>query len=300
MNNNKPNPHYNNVFDKKNNGGKNQKDKLSGQTTENETMNTSENRFSDILKLKAKNNQLEELVKQQKEELANVIDVNKKFISVLAHDLRSPFNTILNSLDILKDELNAPSNVGLSIYVDHAISSTRVTLSLLDNLLIWIVSQQKGESLNPIRIKLQDLFQEIISEANDAATIKNIIINQNIGDEIILNADLQMIKSILRNLVSNAIKFSWNYGEITVSALASDRHVEIAIEDNGIGISLVAQKQLFKIDSFHSTIGTNNEKGTGLGLLICKEFVELHGGNLWIESELNKKSVVKFRIPQYQ
>ncbi len=272
----------------------------SSQAVNNKSRKTNGKNLYLIQELKIENTKLEELVIQQKEELANVIDVNKKFISVLAHDLRGPFNTILNSLDILKDELDAPSNVGLSIYVDHAISSTSVTLSLLDNLLIWIVSQQKGESLNPIRIKLQDLFQEIISEANDAATIKNIIINQNIRDEIILNADLQMIKSILRNLVSNAIKFSWNYGEITVSALASDRHVEIAIEDNGIGISLVAQKQLFKIDSFHSTIGTNNEKGTGLGLLICKEFVELHGGNLWIESELNKKSVVKFRIPQYQ
>ncbi len=91
-----------------------------------------------------------------------------------------------------------------------------------------------------------------------------------------------MIKSKLRNLVSNTIKFSRNYGEISVSALASDQHVEIAIEDNGIGISFEDQKQLFKIDSFHSTIGTNNEKGTGLGLLICIEFVELHGGDIWI------------------
>lgn len=159
--------------------------------------------------------------------------------------------------------------------------------------------QNNGGNIHPVKINLQKLFSEILLEMKDATTKKNISIEQCIGDSIFVFADQQMVKSILRNLFTNAIKFSHEYGEITVSALEQQKYVEIAIEDNGIGISLEAQKQLFQIDSFHSTIGTNNEKGTGLGLLICKDFVELHGGNIRVESEQEKRSMVKFSLPQF-
>jgi signal transduction histidine kinase len=108
-----------------------------------------------------------------------------------------------------------------------------------------------------------------------------------------------MVKTILRNLIGNAIKYTNNGGEITISATEGKRFIEIVVKDNGIGISPEAQRRLYKIHSFHSTTGTNNEKGTGLGLILCREFIEMHGGNIRIESEPGKGSKFKFTLPHY-
>ena len=108
-----------------------------------------------------------------------------------------------------------------------------------------------------------------------------------------------MVKTILRNLIGNAIKYTNTDGEITISALESDQFVEIAIKDNGVGISPEAQSELFKINSFNSTAGTDNEQGTGLGLLLCKEFIEMHGGNIQVESVPSEGSEFKFTLPHY-
>jgi signal transduction histidine kinase len=112
-------------------------------------------------------------------------------------------------------------------------------------------------------------------------------------------ADLQMVKTILRNLISNAIKYTNINGEIIINACELKKYVEVTVKDNGVGISVENQRKLFQIDSFHSTPGTKDEKGTGLGLLLCKEFVELHGGNIRIESEPGKGSRFAFTLPHY-
>jgi signal transduction histidine kinase len=112
-------------------------------------------------------------------------------------------------------------------------------------------------------------------------------------------ADLQMVKTILRNLISNAIKYTNDNGEITINALENKRDVEVIVKDNGVGISSENQRKLFKIEAFHSTPGTHDEKGTGLGLLLCKEFVELHGGNIRLESEPDKGTRFAFTLPHY-
>jgi signal transduction histidine kinase len=242
---------------------------------------------------------LENLVEQRTKELNEVVGTNAKFVSIIAHDLRSPFCSILIVLEKLKESLNDHDINEIEKYVNMAFNSAYRTLNLLDNLLAWTISQNREKKFNPVKINLHDVLIDEIECINISAKQKQIRLNYSITSNVNILADLQMVKTILRNLISNAIKFTNNGGEITVTVLKSKQFIEIAIKDTGIGISSEAQRRLFKIDEFHSTPGTNNEKGTGLGLLLCKEFVEINGGNIWIESEPGKGSEFKFTLPRY-
>lgn len=242
---------------------------------------------------------LEKLVEQRTKKLTEVVATNTKFLSIIAHDLRSPFSSILGVLEILKINLNDYNKNEIEDYVDIAYNSANSTLSLLDSLLAWTISQNKEKSFNPVKINLNELLIDEIECINTSANQKQIRLSHSIAPDLNVNADLQMVKTILRNLISNAIKYTNTGGEITISASENKQFVEVEVKDNGIGISLEAQKKLFKIEAFHSTAGTNNEKGTGLGLLLCKEFIKLHGGNLLIESEPGKGSKFKFTMPHY-
>ena len=247
---------------------------------------------------------LEELVEQRTNKLVEVVATNAKFISIVAHDLRSPFSTILGILEILKESLKDFNKIEIENYVNIASSSANKTLDLLDNLLTWTMSQNKAKSFSPVRINLHGLIKEETESFTIAARQKKIKLNYYFEPNLDVNADLQMVKTIIRNLISNAIKYSHTGGEINISAKVYTQWVEIEISDTGVGISNEAQRKLFKMDTFQSTVGTNNEKGTGLGLIICKEFVEIHGGNIWIESNTDehwqdKGSRFKFTLPQY-
>jgi signal transduction histidine kinase len=242
---------------------------------------------------------LENLVEQRTKKLAQVVATNTKFMSIIAHDLRSPFSSIIGVLELLKISLSNNNKIENDEYINIAYDSALRTLGLLDNLLVWAISQNKEKSFNPVKINLYELIVEEIESISFAARQKQIVLNHTIGPNLNINADLQMVKTILRNLISNAIKYTNTGGEITLSASEGKQFVEITVKDNGIGISSEAQRNLFKIDSFHSSAGTNNEHGTGFGLLLCIEFVEMHGGNIWIESELGKGSEFKFTLPHY-
>jgi signal transduction histidine kinase len=132
---------------------------------------------------------------------------------------------------------------------------------------------------------------------NDAANSKNIELKSSVPEKLVVFADRNMIKTILRNLISNAIKFTYKNGKVDVKAIARDNEVEIAVSDNGIGINKDTIAKLFRIDANLSTRGTENENGTGLGLFLCKEFVEKHGGKIWVESESGKGSIFKLILP---
>jgi signal transduction histidine kinase len=253
-------------------------------------------RFKELEEL---NISLEDLVEQRTNKLAQVVATNTKFMSIIAHDLRSPFSSIIGILELLKLSLNNNNKIENEEYVNIAYDSSLRTLGLLDNLLVWAISQNKEKSFNPVKINLFELIVEEIESISFAARQKQIVLKHTIGPNLNINADLQMVKTILRNLISNAIKYTNTGGEITLSASEGKQFVEITVKDNGIGISSEAQRNLFKIDSFHSSAGTNNEHGTGFGLLLCIEFVEMHGGNIWIESELGKGSEFKFTLPHY-
>jgi signal transduction histidine kinase len=253
-------------------------------------------RFKELEEL---NISLEDLVEQRTKKLAQVVATNTKFMSIIAHDLRSPFSSIIGILELLKLSLNNNNKIENEEYVNIAYDSSLRTLGLLDNLLVWAISQNKEKSFNPVKINLFELIVEEIESISFAARQKQIVLKHTIGPNLNINADLQMVKTILRNLISNAIKYTNTGGEITLSASEGKQFVEITVKDNGIGISSEAQRNLFKIDSFHSSAGTNNEHGTGFGLLLCIEFIEMHGGKIWIESELGKGSEFKFTLPHY-
>jgi signal transduction histidine kinase len=245
------------------------------------------------------NTNLEDLVEQRTNTLTDIVSTNGKFLSIIGHDLRSPFSSILGILELLKLSLKDFNKDQIKEYIDTVYNSANNTLTLLDNLLIWAVSQNKEKNINPVKINLYDLLREEIDSLKTVARQKQITMSHTIEPGLNVTADLQMVKTILRNLINNAIKYTNINGEIVINASELKKFVEVRIKDNGVGISNENLKKLFKVDTFHSTPGTHNEKGTGLGLLLCKEFVELHGGAIRIESETGKGSLFAFTLPHY-
>ena len=245
------------------------------------------------------NSSLEILLEQRTSKLTEIVSTNGKFLSIIAHDLRSPFSSIIGILELLKLSMKEFNKQEIEEYVDIIYNSANNTLVLLDNLLVWAVSQNKEKNFKPVRINIYELLIEEIENLKTLADQKQISIIQYAEPGLNAIADLQMVKTILRNLISNAIKYTDIDGEITINAAENKQHVEISVKDNGIGITPEIRQKLFKIDYLHSTPGTKNEKGTGLGLLLCKEFVELHGGSMWIESEAGKGSSFSFTLPHY-
>jgi signal transduction histidine kinase len=245
------------------------------------------------------NTRLELQVEQRTSKLIEIVSTNGKFLSIIAHDLRSPFSSIIGILELLKMSLKEFNKDEIKKYIDIVYNSANNTLTLLDNLLVWAVSQNIEKTFKPVKINLYELLHEEIESLKTLALQKQITMSHTIEPGLNVSADLQMVKTIFRNLINNAIKYTHAYGKIVITAVENKQFVEVTVNDNGIGISDEDRKKLFIVDSFHSTPGTRNEKGTGLGLLLCKEFVELHGGNIRIESEAGKGSRFAFTLPHY-
>jgi signal transduction histidine kinase len=249
--------------------------------------------------LKETNAKLEKLNQEMEEKLADVVATNAKFLSIIAHDLRSPFSSIIGVLELLQDSYDEYNRTEVEKYISMATNSANGTLSLLDNLLAWTSAQNQAAFFNPVKINLHNLVNDEIENLTTSAAHKQITLNHSVPSNLYLASDLQMVKTILRNLINNAIKYSFIGGEIKVSAAELEQFVELTIEDNGIGMKHKAQKELFIKNEVHTTRGTNNEYGTGLGLILCKEFVEKHGGTIRIESEPGKGTKIKFTLPHY-
>ncbi len=245
------------------------------------------------------NTSLELQIEQRTSQLIEIVSTNGKFLSIIAHDLRSPFSSIIGILELLKMSLKEFNWDEVEEYINLVYNSANNTLVLLDNLLLWAVSQNKEKNFIPVKINLYELLDEEIESLKTLALQKQITMSHKVEPGLNVIADLQMVKTIFRNLINNAIKYTHAYGKIVITAVENNQFVEVTVNDNGTGISDKERKKLFKIDSFHSTPGTRNEKGTGLGLLLCKEFVELHGGNIRVESEAGKGSRFSFTLPHY-
>jgi signal transduction histidine kinase len=255
--------------------------------------------MSRLKEMEQLNASLELLVEQRTNKLVEIVSTNGKFLSIIAHDLRSPFSSIIGTLELLKMSLKEFKQDEIEEYINIVYNSANNTLTLLDNLLVWAVSQNKEKNFNPIKINLFDLLKEELENLRTLASQKQIRLTHSVESDLYITADLQMVKTILRNLISNAIKYTNINGDVRINAYENGRLVEVFVKDNGVGISPEEKSKLFKIEAFHSTPGTNNEKGTGLGLLLCKEFVELHGGNIRIDSEKGKGSRIAFTLPHY-
>lgn len=251
-----------------------------------------------IIKLLHKNYTLER--QRAEENAAQLQELNAtkdKLFSIIAHDLRSPFNNILGFSELLLENKNDNKVAKSEKYLGIINSSANNTLILLDNLLNWAQSQTGKISFNPKKIIFSNIILEIIKLKKSIAKAKNISLNYSSSDEIEVYADENVLKTILRNLISNAIKFTNSNGKIDVTALQNDNFIEIAVSDNGVGMNDETRKKLFDISTNITTKGTANEKGSGLGLILCKEFIEKHGGKIWIESEEGRGSIFKFTLP---
>jgi len=235
-------------------------------------------------------------IEKQRDELQRLNSTKDKFFSIIAHDLRNPFNSLLGFSDLLLSEYAKLSEEEKLSYLNIIKESAYQTFNLLENLLQWSRTQTKSIQFSPQQLELQEIVNEVFKLLSDSAKKKS---NQLILGEtkIELWADKNMLQTILRNLISNAIKFT-TAGTIRVSASKKSGQVEIAVTDTGVGISPKNIPKLFVVGETKSTLGTDNEQGTGLGLIICREFVEKHGGKIWVKSQLNVGTSFIFTLPQ--
>jgi len=242
----------------------------------------------------------EKALEESRKNLMALNTTKDKLFSIIAHDLKSPFNSIMGFSELLKKNIHTLDTGKIEEYLDHIYDSSKKTFILIDNLLIWAKAQAGKIEYKPQPTDIEKIFQEITTETESQGRIKNISVSYFQSEKIIIHADINMIKTILRNLIVNAIKFTRPGGKINLFALTRENMAEITVSDNGIGMNPEIAQGLFKSNIHESTTGTANEKGSGLGLQICMEFVERHGGKIWAESEPGLGTEIKFLIPQSQ
>lgn len=238
------------------------------------------------------------LILSKTEELQRTIAGRDKLYSVIAHDLRSPMGSIKMVLNMLI--LDLPSEkIGAEMYelLTMANQTTEDVFSLLDNLLKW-TKRQIGK-LNVVYqdVDLVEVTDGVIEIFSMVASLKKIRIHEMKPEKMMVNADIDMLKTVVRNLLSNAIKFSKENSEVLVKMEEVDGMAVVSVQDYGCGISEEGQKKLLHTDTHFSTFGTNNEEGSGLGLLLCKDFVVKNGGKLWFTSKEGEGSIFSFSIP---
>ena len=238
------------------------------------------------------------LILSKTEELQRTIAGRDKLYSVIAHDLRSPMGSIKMVLNMLI--LNLPSEkIGAEMYelLTMANQTTEDVFSLLDNLLKWTKSQIGKLNVVYQDVDLVEVTDGVIEIFSMVASLKKIRIHEMKPEKMMVNADIDMLKTVVRNLLSNAIKFSKENSEVLVKMEEVDGMAVVSVQDYGCGISEEGQKKLLHTDTHFSTFGTNNEEGSGLGLLLCKEFVVKNGGKLWFTSKEGEGSIFSFSIP---
>jgi len=240
---------------------------------------------------------IEQTIHSQNLELIELNATKDKFFSIIAHDLKNPLYTLLGGTELLIKNFRNLEADKVETILRNLNSNTLQTYKLLENLLDWARNQQNRMDFNPVVIDLCEVANEIVALLSPMAAAKNITVNQNIKPACIVIADAYMLNAVLRNLISNAIKFTYTNGVVQINAVEQEQELEISVTDNGVGITKETLKKLFQIDSAKSDFGTSGEKGTGLGLLLCKEFVHKHGGNIRVESKVDKGSTFTFTLP---
>jgi len=243
--------------------------------------------------LEARNQEVELKSKQ----LAEVNVTKDRFMSIIAHDLRSPFNALIGFSDLLVEESFKNDNETIHELAGLINQVSTDTYFLLENLLEWSRSQRGVIEVRPEPIKLSELSSHVFRSMESNVNRKMLQVKNRVDADLIVNADRQMVAVILRNLISNAIKFTGQNGSIILESQTNKNHVEVCIADSGVGIDNQVQKNLFRIEKAISSNGTDNEKGSGLGLILCREFVMKQGGRIWVESKPGDGSRFYFTLP---
>ncbi|MEM9676130.1 MAG: ATP-binding protein, partial [Bacteroidota bacterium] len=246
-----------------------------------------------LVQMNDKLQQQQQQLENKNQDLSRLNQLKDKLLSVISHDFRSPLNSLKGIINILDSGGLSPHEIPqlfgtLSTTVDN-------TTNMLDNLLKWTRSQMSGIRVTPEEFALSKTITEVIGTQIAIAEKKGVTLNQKVDPTISVYADPEMIRLVIRNLVSNAIKFTDQDDTITIEARQQDQQVLVTVSDTGVGISPEDIEKLFRLNN-HTTYGTANEKGTGLGLVLCREFVEGNGGKIWVESELEQGTTFFFTL----
>lgn len=237
-------------------------------------------------------------LKKSKEELEELVQLKDKFLSIIAHDLRDPFNVLIGYSDLILSQIESLSTENLTKYVQAINTSSNNGYNLLNNLLDWSITQSGKITYIPEEINLSKVIDHIFEALSYSASAKNIVLKKKMADNLSVTTDENMLKTVLRNLVNNAIKFSFKNGEVALEVIEEKESFIVKISDSGIGIKEDVLPKLFSPEYNLSTAGTANERGTGLGLKICKDFVERWGGQIGVTSIYGNGSVFSFSIPK--
>lgn len=254
-------------------------------------------------KLLSEINQNQKIINQKLKDsetnLKEVISTKDKFFSIISHDLKNPLNSLISLSELLikgiRDNISVDEILELSKYIHE---SSKHLFNLLENLLQWASSHTGKLKYVPEIFDLKEIVEETVLLLKLNAENKELHIKSEVKENTLVYADKDMITTIFRNLISNAIKFSNTGDEIVITSGYKKNYVETSVIDNGIGISEENLKKLFRRDELFTTPGTNEEKGTGLGLILSKEFIEKNGGSIWVNSEVNKGTKFTFQIPR--
>jgi len=250
--------------------------------------------------LSEKNKQLEEAnakLKESEEHLKELNATKDRFFSIIAHDLKNPFNALLGFSEYLMNNFETSSREESKEYIKIIYESAQNLFKLLHNLLQWSRTQLGTIVYKPELFPLLPSIHQEIEFLEKVTDNKNIKVVVRVENHLMVYADKNIISTVIRNLLSNAIKFSNIGGKIAVNAQEQDKYVEVSITDSGVGMSKDELDKLFRLDASFSTKGTADEEGTGLGLLLCKEFIEKNGGKIWVTSKKEKGSTFSFTLP---
>lgn len=219
-----------------------------------------------------------------------------KFFSIIAHDLKNPFSTLIFLSELLANEMKNYSFDEIEKYAQMVYQASKQGFNLLENLLEWSRSQTGVMTFHPENVSLRRIIAQNTGALESRAKNKQITIQFEIPEDTFVFADVEMTATIIRNLVSNALKFTERGGAVNICAKDTRNSIEITVSDTGVGIKEEDIPKLFRIDIHHSTSGTARERGTGLGLILCKEFVEKHDGKIWVDSEVGKGTRFTFTL----
>lgn len=244
---------------------------------------------------------LNERLIQSEKELNIANETKNKFFRIIAHDLKSPFSGFLGLTDMLANNLDKMKPEMVESLSKSMSQESKRLYNLLENLLEWSNSQMGLIKFEPIQLDLHDICIKTLSQFETQIANKNLKIKNSLDPNSYVFADNHMLNSIFKNIISNAIKYSKTNGSINISSILNPENqtYTVIIEDRGIGIGQDFLSTIFNIDSKHITAGTNDEKGTGIGLVLCKEFVEKNGGRIFADSELEIGTTMYFTLPEY-
>jgi signal transduction histidine kinase/DNA-binding response OmpR family regulator len=247
--------------------------------------------------------ELHQTEEEKAKELARLNKDKDKFFSIISHDLRAPFNILLGNAQFLMKMIDKLSKQDLMDMAQDIYKGARTAYGLLDDLLTWSrLQREEGMKYNPEPIALREMAEEVLQLQQGGAAQKGILLKNEVPENIQVQADRYMLETVLRNLIGNSIKFTARNGKVIISASKGregelGQLVTITVRDTGVGISAATMEKMFRLDSHLTTIGTDGEQGSGLGLIICKEMVERNGGVIWVESEQGKGTVMSFTLP---